>query len=123
MNSFTLWLEFEHVDFASILDPETGQIVSADWNKKNNFCNIAVTLSDGRRYGINVWTFDYLTTSIQCDAARGKNLNGLYQIPPDLFVHELTRECIEATISDLLRCGNLEQLLNPSVVLRPSTEE
>jgi len=33
-----------------------------------------------------------------------------------LFVKELTRECVEATIADLLRIGHLEDVLNPSVL-------
>ncbi|WMX13211.1 hypothetical protein [Aureispira sp. CCB-E] len=100
---FKLWLEFEEVDFG-------------DWNKENEFTNIHVDLSDGRHYGINVWTYKFLETSINYDIKNGKNLNGLYLIPPDLFVKELSRECIEKTISALLKKGNLEQVLNPSIM-------
>jgi len=39
-------------------------------------------------------------------------------IPPDLFVIELTREGIEKTIADLLSKGDLEDILNPSVLER-----
>jgi len=46
----------------------------------------------------------------------GENLKGLYQTPPDLFVKELTRDCIEKTISDLLKKGDLEDVLNPTVI-------
>ena len=46
----------------------------------------------------------------------GENLNGLYQKPPDLFVEELTRDCIERTIEDLLEKGDLEIILNSSVL-------
>ena len=46
----------------------------------------------------------------------GENLNGLYQTPPDLFVKKLTRDCIEKIISDLLKKGNLEDVLNPTVI-------
>jgi hypothetical protein len=45
----------------------------------------------------------------------GEKLSGLYQVPPDLFVQELTRECIERTIEDLLNIDDLEKVLNPSV--------
>jgi len=99
---FEVWLEFEEVD------PD-------NWDTHNGFCNIHVDLADGRHYGINVWTFEYFQTSIEEDRNAGRNLNGLYQVPPDLFVRELTRECIERTISDLLKLGDLEKILNPSI--------
>jgi hypothetical protein len=99
---FKLWLEFEEVD------PD-------NWDIHNEFCNIHVDLPDGRHYGINVWTYQYLQTSIVQDKSESKKLGGLYQIPPDLFVKELTRDCIEQTISDLLNIGDLEKVLNPSI--------
>jgi hypothetical protein len=85
---FKLWLEFVEVD------PD-------NWDIHNDFCNIQVNLPDGRHYGINVWTF--------------ANLNGLYLKPPDLFVRELTRDCIEKTISNLLEVDDLEKMLNPTI--------
>ena len=50
------------------------------------------------------------------DMENGENLKELYQTPPDLFVKELTRGCIEKTISDLLEKGDLEDVLNPTVI-------
>ncbi|SHK86005.1 hypothetical protein [Chryseobacterium polytrichastri] len=99
---FTLWLEFEEFD-------------STNWDKENEFCNIHVDLEDGRHYGLNVWTYSFLETAISEDEKTGQNLSGLYQKPPDLFVKELTRECIQQTIEDLLKMGNLEKVLNPSI--------
>jgi len=94
-NSFKLWLEFE---------------VAGPFNEvENNFANIAVNTLDGRNYGINVWTYQFLKTAEKEDLKKGK-CN--YIIPPDLFVKELTRECIEETISELLNQGNLEDLLS-----------
>ena len=68
MIEFKLWLEFEEVD-------------SGNWDIENEFANIHVDLQDGRHYGINVWTFKYLESSIKQDAESGENLNGLYQTP------------------------------------------
>ncbi len=99
---FKLWLEFEEVD-------------SGNWETDNEFANIQVNLPDGRHYGINVWTFKFLETSVKLDKENGESLNGVYQIPPDLFVKELTRDCIERTIADLLIKGNLEDILNPTI--------
>ncbi|MBN9295705.1 MAG: hypothetical protein J0I41_01785 [Filimonas sp.] len=100
-HEFTLWLEFE--------------LFGDEYDVKNEFCNIHVGMPDGRHYGLNVWTYQYLQTAIAEGKKSGNNLNGLYQIPPDLFVEELTRECIEQTIADLLKIGDLEKVLNPSV--------
>jgi hypothetical protein len=99
---FKLWLEFEEVD-------------PNNWDIENEFCNIHVDLEDGRYYGINVWTYKYLETTINEDRKTGQNLSGLYQKPPDLFVKELTRECIQQTIEDLLKIDDLEKVLNPSI--------
>ncbi len=102
VSKFTLWLEFEEVD------PD-------NWDIENEFCNVIVNLEDGRKYGLNIWTYKFLETAIKEDLETGKNLNGLYQKPPDLFVKELTRECIERSIQDLLKIDDLEKVLNPSI--------
>ncbi|KIA99688.1 hypothetical protein [Flavobacterium sp. KMS] len=110
MKDFELWLEFEEVD------PD-------NWEIDNEFSNIHIYMKDGRNYGLNVWTYNFLKTIVELDKKEGNNLNGLYQIPPDLFVKELTRSCIEKTISDLLNIGNLEEVLNPSIIARKDSEE
>src|SRR6478736_3068323 len=79
---FYLWLEFE------VVEPN-------NWDIENEFCNIHVDLEDGRHYGLTVWTYKFSYTAINEDKKSGQNLGGLYQKPPDLFVKELTRECIE----------------------------
>ncbi|WP_456458998.1 hypothetical protein [Reichenbachiella sp.] len=94
MRNFDLWLEFEETPGLEDLT--------------DDFANILVTLEDGRKYGINVWTFKYFNEA-------KKEEGELYIVPPDLFVAELTRDCIEQTISKLLDEGELEELLNPSV--------
>ena len=100
--TFKLWLEFE-------------EVVPNSWDIENEFCNIRVALEDGRHYGINVWTYKFLQTAVDEDKKTGQNLNGLYQKPPDLFVKELTRECIQQTIEDLLKIDDLEKVLNLSI--------
>jgi len=102
MESFKLWLEFE--------------AVGGEWEEENDFCNIRVDLPDGRHYGINVWTYRFLQTAVEPDVEGKKNLGGLYLVPPDLFVKELTRECIQKAIHDLLKTGDLEKVLNPTVL-------
>lgn len=97
-----MWLEFEEVD-------------RENWDIECGFCNIHVDLEDGRHYGICIWTYKYLETAINQDRQTGQNLSGLYQKPPDLFVKELTRECIQLVIEDLLKVEDLEKILNPSI--------
>lgn len=99
---FNLWLEFEEVE-------------ANNWDIKNDATNIHVDLEDGRHYGLNVWTYKFLETIIVLDKETGQNLNGLYQNPPDLFVQELTRECIQQTIEELLKMGDLETVLNEKI--------
>jgi hypothetical protein len=98
MKEFKLWLEFEE---------------TSSWDDiTNDFANVHVDCLDGRKYGINVWTFKFLETSIGLDS---KEKEPLYQIPPDLFVKELTRDCLERTIADLMKIGDLEDVLNQSI--------
>lgn len=103
MKKFILWLEFEEVDYGN-------------WDTENDFCNVHVDLPDGRHYGINVWTFNYFETAIRQLKENGENRNGIYLQPPDLFVKELTRECIKKTIDNLLKQGDLEKMLNSSIL-------
>ena len=100
---FKLWLEFE-------------ELALNEWDIENECCNIHVDMEDGRHYGLNVWTYNFLTTVINSDQNSGQNLSGRYQIPPDLLVKELTRTCIEESIKDLLRIGDLEKVLNRSIL-------
>ena len=123
MQEFTLWLEFEHVDYSTKWFTETETFITGtDWDRGNEFCNVIVDLPDGRHYGINVWTYTFLATAVASDVENAQNLHGTYMVPPDLFVKELTRDCIEATIADLLKDGNLEEMLNPSVLSKRASE-
>jgi hypothetical protein len=120
MQDFRLWLKFEHVAFASCWDDETKAWDSpGDWDRTNACCNVGVTLPDGRHYGLSVWTYAFLATAVAVAAANKENLDGAYELPPDLFVRELTRPCLEATIADLLTKGSLEDVLNPTVLSKP----
>lgn len=68
----------------------------------NDFFNMTVTLRDGTRYALNVWTFDALQT-IRREAVRdGEGLGGRYLAAPDLFVEQLDRALLEATVADML---------------------
>jgi hypothetical protein len=96
---FELWLEFE---VGADLDEPANR-------PTENFANIAITLPDGRRYCLNVWTFDFLPLA-RYSWPYEKNADEVpakYVIPPDLFVERLDRPTIEAAVSDMLSAGDL----------------
>lgn len=98
---FKLWLEFEE---------------TSPWDDiTNDFVNIGVDTLDGRSYGINTWTYKFLERAVNYDVKNGAGGNRNYMIPPDLFVKELSRDCIEQVIAELLDRGELEKLLNESI--------
>lgn len=98
MKKFKLWLEFEEAML---------------WeDKTNGFGYISVDLLDGRRYTINVWTFSFLETAIKQETADQTDGKGIYVIPPDLFVKELSRSCVEAAVESLLERGKLEDFVH-----------
>jgi hypothetical protein len=93
LQSFELWLETEF-----------GEVDAPANRLTQNFCNISVQLSDGRRYAMNVWTFDFLPLARYPDfyeVMEGQEL-AKYVLPPDLFVERLDRSTIEAVITELL---------------------
>jgi len=84
----TLWIEAETV--ADIDD----------------FCNVLVTLPDGRSWGLNVWSFDFFETARQHPELNASaELAFTYMHPPDLFVKDLTRPTLMAVLSDILSDG------------------
>ena len=89
--TFTLWLEFEWWEPHPDDDPET------------NFFIMQINISDGRRYGLNVWTYNYLAVARQNDVSTGDHLNGAYLLPPDLFVTTLDRSHVAAVVTDLIQ--------------------
>ena len=93
---FELWLETEIGDLDQPANRPT-----------ENFCNVQITLEDGRRYALNLWTFDFLPFArhpwpyeIQ-DKVEPKP----YLLPPDLFVERLDRETLELIFSEMLENG------------------
>ena len=105
--AFTLWLEWEEVGGP----PDHPAI-----RPQQNFGNVAITLADGRRYALNVWTFDFVPLARWPwpyePQAGGRP--ALYVIPPDLMVERLDRPTMEAVVSEMLKEGDLrEEWLSP----------
>lgn len=99
--SFELWLEIE-----------SGEPKDQPANRSyENFCNVEVTLTDGRRYALNVWTFDFLPLArlpwpyeANDDAQLAE-----YVFPPDLFVARLERGVIHRVITELLATDQMKK--------------
>ncbi len=93
--SFDLWLE-----------TETGEPVNQTANRPNaNFCNILIALEDGRRYALNVWTFDFLPLARYpwpYEMRPGVEPTD-YLLPPDLFVSDFSRTTITSVVEQLLK--------------------
>jgi len=86
-----LWIEAEHIS-----------------EDVDDFCNIAVYLSNGQRYALNVWTFDFFATA-QGDGEMHASpaVKHLYMHPPDLFVKDLSRATLERVVVDMIEQGRL----------------
>lgn len=98
MTDFELWLEFESGDPAEPANRAT-----------ENFANIKISLADGRRYCLNVWTFDFLPLARYSWPYEKKadEVPAKYLMPPDLFVERLDRDTIQAAVADMLAAGDL----------------
>ena len=94
---FNLWLEFEHWESREGGNPE------------DDFFNMQVTLACGKKYALNVWTFQYLARAVRECRQTGEHLHGSYLPPPDLFVERLDRPLIERVVSDLLAHDGLRE--------------
>lgn len=99
MPDFELWLEIE------VGDPNEPAN-----SPKENFCNVNVRFPDGRRYCLNVWTFDFIPYArypwpyeIRSDLQPT-----LYLVPPDLLVESLDRETMTQVVSKLISNNELK---------------
>lgn len=97
--AFSLWLEFE--TYADGY-PQLGD------DPRRDFCNAIATV-DGRRYGINIWTFDFVDYARRFDEITGQRRAQpeTFMLPPDLLVERLERPVIEHAIATLLLAGPL----------------
>jgi hypothetical protein len=93
---FELWLEFE----AWVENPQD--------DPADDYFNMEVTLDDGRKYALNVWTYNFLTRAIADATTSGEGLGGKYLLPPDLFVERLNRKLLEDVVSDLIAMGEMK---------------
>jgi hypothetical protein len=106
--TFDLWLEWE-----------TGEPRDQPANRpRTNFGNVIITLSDGRRYALNVWTFDFLPLArFPWPYEGGPGVQpAAYVLPPDLFVESLDRATMESVVAAMLSAGELkDEWLHPDI--------
>jgi hypothetical protein len=98
---FELWLEWEEGD---PLDQPANR-------PSENFGNVTVTFSDGRRYALNVWTFDFLPLARfpWPHEMTPSDQPAMYVLPPDLFVERLDRATMEAVVAAMVAAGDLKE--------------
>jgi hypothetical protein len=99
---FELWLEFE----AGIQD-EGNDPALYSFDPENDFFNMIITLGSGERYGLNVWTYNYLQSARRQAEQSGENLKGAYLLTPDLLVRRCDRGELEAIVREMIRTGQL----------------
>jgi hypothetical protein len=92
---FTLWLEFENCITEPTDDPT------------HDFCNIIITLRNGKQYALNIWTFKYFDTAVRQSKNESSVLFGKFLKPPDLFVERLDRNLIEDVVGNLIELNEL----------------
>lgn len=86
----------------------------------DDFCNVAVYLSSGERYGLNVWTFDFFETArADGEMHASHSTKHLYLHPPDLFVKDLSRQTIERVVVDILERGRMP----PGCLIHPEAPD
>ena len=96
MPTFDLWLEFEFWREAGDTDDPNDDVF-----------NMQVTLDDGRKYALNVWTFGSFPRLVTKAKSEPQDLNGAYMPSPDLFVDRMDRELIESVVADLIESDQL----------------
>ena len=67
-----------------------------------------IKFENGERYALNVWTYNFFSKAIKEMKIQNENLNGLYLIPPDLFVEKADRRIIEDCVKDLISNNSLK---------------
>lgn len=95
--AFQLWLEFEH------------WVAKPDDDMRDDFFNMIVEVEDGRRYVLNVWTFQYFQR-VQREAAEvpDSTVESKYLLPPDLFVERMDRALIESVVGRMFAEGEMD---------------
>jgi hypothetical protein len=94
---FELWLEFEHW-----LSP-------ADEDPTDEFFTMLISLPNGTKYSLNVWTYKVLESARREAARTGEGLFGRYLEPPDLFVERMDRALLESVVADMVASGRLRE--------------
>lgn len=92
------------MEFKLWLETELGDPGAPANQPQKNFCNVQVSLADGREYALSVWTFDFLPLArLPCPYEENADAKPAeFLLPPDLFVESLTRETMQRVFADLI---------------------
>ena len=69
----------------------------------NDFFNMTITLANGLKYALNVWTYSYLQSAKVEARKNNEHVDGIYMPAPDVFVEKLDRKLIEVMVDDMIR--------------------
>ena len=95
-STFEMWLEFE--DWAPGFDP--GDI--------DQF-NMQIKLVDGRRYALDVWTYEGLEVARWEPEFVSPELLGQYTVPANLLVSKVSRPFMERVVREMILRGSLSE--------------
>ena len=95
-STFELWLEFE-------------LWTDGVKNPYDDFFNMTITLGNGSKYALNVWTYKYLTTAKAEARHNGEHVGGIYMPAPDVFVEKLDRNLLEVMVNDMIENNQLNE--------------
>ena len=91
-STYSLRLEFEEYDPPATEDGD-------------GYCNIAISIEDGADYVANVWSYQFMNSTIE----NSLSTSAKCVVPPDLLVPTLSRATIEAAVEDLIANGGLPE--------------
>ena len=98
------------LEFELFIEHETWQQPPIDLS--NEFGMIRVSLPDGRVYSLNVWTYTSFHDALNQEKRFAKEEDEVFNYlqPPDLFVREMSRSCLQDVVSRMLQTGELDTL-------------
>ena len=99
MKDVSIWIEFE-------------EWVDAPSNVEEAF-NVSVSVEGTAKYAMNAWPYGFTIAVLSGDETDDScdDESAVYDgfAAPDIFVREMSRECVENVINQLIRSGDIEK--------------
>jgi len=101
-DKISIWIEFEEW-----LDNQ---------DKEEECFNISVSVNSKEKYALNAWPYNFTKSILDDDSLdlRDGPVDERHYYgfsAPDIFVREMTRECVENTIHHMIDSGEIESFL------------